>query len=469
MVVRAIGEVFQQAGLVGSLWADDVILRGKFVKLYREYYAGEHRLKMTAEMRTMMQIDDEMFDRYNANYCEMVVDKLADRLLVQSVNGDADEASTWAGDVLADNRGDGLQIDVHEAVLCDGETFVMCEYDDDLAQSVIAHEPVWDGTVGIMPVYDRKELVAAAKVFLRGDDKFATLYYAGETVRYKVDGEALELIGREDTVRNGQEPGLPLVAFQNRGRHSVLVNVVPLQDSLNRALASMVMTGEMSAFTVMFARGWKPPAKVAPGMIYHQMVTGDDGNPYVSTDPAKAGAVASLNASYDLKRIEAGNLGEYINQGDWLIERISDVTSVPVPSAVGGSSTSSGEALKQRESGLVAKAQRLQIVLGNAWEDVMALVHRQQELFASSMPPAVLRWSARWMPAEVRSDAELRETAKLMWEWGFEHEALRVLSQTSAVNYSESDIKRLMAEKAEGVAVAMGFAAQAIPQFSDGL
>lgn len=469
-IVRAVGQIFTDAGLVGSLWADDVIFRAKQTTLYRQYYAGEHRLKMTAEMRTMMQIDDEKFDRYNVNYCEMVVDKLSDRLKLQSVGGGNDEATSWSGDVLADNRGDGLQIDVHQSVLIDGETFVMSEYDDETGRTIIAHEPVWDGVVGIIPVYQRNVLVAAAKVWLDGDTKRCNIYYPGETIRYSVDdGDGLVLIERDETVRGGEVPGLPLVAFRNRGRHSALVNVIPLQDSLNRTLISMVMTAELTAFPVLFARGWQPPLKVSPGMVYYQMVQDKDGNPPATTDPQKASAIAALNSSYDLKRIDGGTLAEFLAEGDWLIDRIADVTSTPIPSSMGGSSAQSGEALKQRESGLVGKAQLLHVYLGNAWEDAMGVAHRQQMLFAGKNPPAVERWSARWMPAEVRSDDELRATAKLLHDWGYEREALRVLSQTSAIDYSEDDIERLMREKSQAMVDALGVTGGGLPVFSDGL
>jgi hypothetical protein len=166
----------------------------------------------------------------------------------------------------------------------------------------------------------------------------------------------------------------------------------------------------------------------------------------VPVNEEHARGIAAMLAQFDLKRIEPGEIGELIKQADWLIHQIGTVSSTPVPSMLGGD-TQSGEALKQRSVNLVGKAQRAQVQFGNSWEDVFSLGWRQENLFGQDKPPAIGLLSARWKSAEIRNDADLREGAKLMHEMGFTREALRILSQTSVVQYSEADIDALMEER----------------------
>lgn len=470
-MLNAIAEILKGKGLIGSLWIDQQDARGKLVRLFREYYDGEHRLKLTPEMRKMMQIGDNRLDRYNNNYCEMVVTKLGDRLALDTVEASGSmsaAAQEWAEQLMQANRMDALQIAVHEAVLRDGETFVMAEYQDGRG-TLLAHELAWDGASGILPVYDGRgeSLVAAAKVWLDGDVTRVNIYYQQSIEKYTAVESDLVLVETVDTTRLNDAPGVPLVAFRNRGSgRSELVNVVPLQDSLNRTLISMVMSGELTAFSLLFAVGFKPPPGITPGMIIHAMLEDDEGKQIVTSDRDEAEAYATLMNTYKLQRIEGGSLAELIGQAEFLIDQISTISSTPIPSRR-GSGNISGEALKQLDISLLGKARRAQVQFGNAWEDVFALAQRVEALYAAKLPPKGETWYARWKGSEIRNDADIRETAKLLHEWGFEREALRVLSQTSQVQYSEEDIEQLLAEKSSDAGAALGLAAGNLPGFEN--
>lgn len=475
-MLNEIAEILTEKGLIGSQWATTQQARGDLVRLFREYYDGQHRLKLTAEMRKMMQISDDRLDRYNDNYCEMVVDRLGDRLVLDLVANASGDAQAWAKTIMQANRMDALQITVHEAMLRDGETFVMVEYREDPAGTILARELAWDGTCGILPVYDNRgeSLVAAAKVWLDGDTTRVNIYYQNSVEKYAADGDGLKLSEEPiDTTRDSKNLGVPIIPFRNRGGgRSELINVIPLQDSLNRTLISMVMTAEWTAFSTLFGKGFKPPAGLTPGMVIHAMIEGVDdegkptGQPIIATTKEEAEAYAALINTYDLKRIEGGSVVELIGQAEFLINQIATISNTPIPAQMGGDS-SSGEALKQREIGLVGKARRAQVQTGNSWEDVFTLAHKVETLYANAFPPAAEDWTAKWKNAEIRNDADIRETAKLLQQWGFEREAMRVLSQGSQVQYSEEDINRLMAEKNADVSAAMARAAGSLPGFGN--
>ena len=241
--------------------------------------------------------------------------------------------------------------------------------------------------------------------------------------------------------------------------------MIPLQDSLNSTLVSMVMTSQLTAFSLLFAKGWKPPAGMTPGMILHAMIADSSGNPIVPETEEEARALATLLAQMDLKRIEPGEIEPLIKQAEFLIHQIGTVSSTPVPAQMGGDSQS-GEALKQRDTRLLGKINRAQVHLGNSWEDVFGLAHRQATIFATgNKPPGVVGFNTRWKNAEIRNDADIREFAKLMHEWGFVREALRLVSQSSVANYDEADIDRLVLEKQGDDSTALAGAAGQLPGF----
>lgn len=469
-----IGDMLKQAGLIGQTWLDDMAARGEQVKLYRDYYAGNHRLKLTKEMSKMMQIDSRL-DRYNDNYCEMVVDTLADRLIVDTIEvitaEQSDTAKDWVSDIIRRNRLDGLQIAVHEATLRDGETFVMVEYRDREQSEYIylSHELAWDGESGILPVYseDGEQLLAAVKVWKANDITRVNIYYPNSTMKFTLDETGLKPIGElEETEREGVAPGVPLIPFRNRGEgRSELVNVIPLQDSLNRTLSSMVMSAELTAFSILFARGFKPDAAITPGMVIHAMISGADGKQIVTETKDEAEAYAALMETYELTRIPSGDLEQLIKQAEFLIEQIATVSNTPIASLM-GSSTTSGEALKQRDVRLVGKARRAQVHLGNSWEKVTELAWVQQALFGGIKPPEVDGFRSRWKTTEIRNEQDIIAWANLMHQWGYERESLRIASQSSINNYSEADIDRLLLEKQTDSANQLRALAGDLPAFN---
>lgn len=458
-VLTGIAERFRAEGLVSEDWQEEMRLSGQLVELYRNYYGGSHRLTLTAAQKNMMNIKDDVLDRYNANYCGMVVDAMADRLNVDRINAGDEASQGWIDELLKVNRFDGLQIDVHTAALRDGETFVMAEYSDVLKQVKLAHELAWDGYTGVLAVYDRsgENIVAAAKVFYEGDDTRVNLYYQNRLERYIApdDGEMQPLNEAEDITRNGAAPGVPVVRFaRKKDVTSELNDAIPLQDSLNRTLISMVMTGELTAFSILFSRGWEAPNGITPGMVMTAMIKNKDGSPMIPTDKDEAAALSTMLNAFDLKRIEAGNVEQLIKQAEWLINQIGTVTSTPVPGMMGGDS-SSGEALKQRDVRLVGKCQSAQVSFGNSYEDLMRLAALMQTLYGTTNPPPLDSINTQWKSAQVRNDADILAAAVQLQKWGYDRAALRLLSQSTMANWTEDEIEQMVAEKREDTQATM--------------
>lgn len=492
-LLNPIQEILLAEKLVGSTWAADRQAAADVVALYRQYYDGQHRLKLTKEMKAMMQISDDKLDRYNANYCEMVISAMADRLQVEAVKhtpisaaaapenphpnpppntGEGrelpatDGMQTWVDNLLQDNRFDALQIKIRKAALRDGETFVMLQYSDVEKRVLMAHEAAFDGDTGVIVVYDSrlKNILAAVKLWWVGDSKFVNVYYPSLIARYQADenGQALTLLGEDRTERTGGALGVPVVRFgTDETARSELVNVIPLQDSLNRTLVSMVMASELTAFSMLFAVGWQPPAGITPGMILHAMIKDPTtGAPVVPESEEQARAVATVLNSYKLERIEGGDLSQLIGQANWLIGQIAHITSTPIDL---GGADASGEAMKQRDVRLLGKLAGAQVSMGNSYEDMVRLAHHFQIVDGAAKLAALGRLSAQWKSAEIRSDTDILKAFELLMKYGHEREALRVLGKASFMAMGEDKINELMREKADDAAEGAVRAAGSLP------
>lgn len=435
-------------------WVNEVSTWGQEVALFRQYAEGEHRAKLTPEMKDMLRISGGVLDTFNLNYCDLVIAKMGDRLTVAGVDADNEAGSKWAADLLSYNRLDGLQMDVHDAALRDGITFLMVTFDNDDQQPMLAHELAWDGDTGMIPVYDRmgKRVLAAVKVWYEtSNTRRVNIYYADRVEKYDADmGGALtvhsdsyeqghmeedrgESTGVVPWVNRGVPIGVPVIPFVNRAKArlsygvSELATVIPGQDALNRTLVSMIMTAELSAFQIKVAVGFAPPAKVTPGMW---LKIAEEG--------------LSADQKVDAYALEQAQLVPFISQAQFLIEQMSNVSQTPLPGQMGGDS-SSGEALKQREIGLLGKVKRFQIKGGNAWEDVLRVAANVQNAFGGSAAPAVKRWTCKWEDADIRNDAEVIDNAVKMREIVGDREFMRLVAPVWG--YDQQKIEAILAEK----------------------
>lgn len=462
--------------MVRPTWASDVTAWGQLVRLYRLYVEGDHRAKMTHAMREMLRISDARTEQLNINYCDLVVQKMGDRLTVTGISGDSPAASQWAADVLAYNRFDGVQMDVHDAAIRDGVTYVLVSYDNDAQQPVFAHELAWDGDCGMIVVWDRmcKTIIAAVKVWWEGTGRRVNLYFPDRVEKYVYDdgtgsgtsaggtGATLKpLVGADGNVVTAdwsdletRPVGVPVVAFRNRAKtwnttgQSEIASIVPLQDGLNRTFVSMLMTGELTAFQIRIALGFSPPAKTTPGMW---VVIGEEG--------------LTKDQQADAKVLEQGQIVPFINQAQFTIDQIGTVSQTPLPSQMGGD-TQSGEALKQRESGLIGKVQRAQVKLGNSWEDTMTLAAVVQQAFGTIKPKAAKRWTTQWRDAQVRNDGDVIDNALKVADRVGDEEFLHLIAQV--YGYDADKIKALLEAKDQRTGEALDRAMRSLPNFANG-
>lgn len=412
MSIMALQGPLREANIAFDSWREEMDIRGRKVEQFRRYRDGDFDANLTAEMRRLLRVrpNPDNSNEFGINYCETVVSTYVDRLNIQALSSDDEAAEAYVQDAMRRNRFDGLQLDVHDMAATDGDAFVLVYWDEAKGRVKWSLEPAFDGTTGMVPVYsrdDKSEMFAAVKFWRESQRTFAdtiriNIYFEDRIERYQ-GGVSAGSISRLDVQPN--PVGIcPVVPFSNRGRGNMpyglseLESVIPLQDSLNRTLHSMIMASELSAFQIRYVIGTKAPQALTPGMFVDIYAQGDNGN---AVPPDEQG-IAWLN-SIRFGSFDQGEIAPYLNQARFLIEQIHDVSSTPRRGSL--SSNASGEALKQDEIGLISKVRRAQTKFGNSWERVAELTVATGNTYDNARLSGDAEFFCEWRDAEVRNDA----------------------------------------------------------------
>jgi len=133
-------------------WKAGLTKQGARVRLFREYERGDHRAKVTDQMKATLRIvsgDDEMND-FAINQCETVIGKESALIFVSNISVD-DAAQDWLNETLERNSFNARQVEDITAALRDGNAYTMVGTD-----GIWTSEPAYDGFSGLTVIYSAK-------------------------------------------------------------------------------------------------------------------------------------------------------------------------------------------------------------------------------------------------------------------------------------------------------------------------
>lgn len=473
-------------------FAADMTLRGEKVALFRDYVAGNQRNFLTDRMRAQLNLPPapassqgagdttgaSFFGRrkrsnatqqarestahdFSANYCSKVVQTMSARLDADDITvtgaseGDSEALAAWLDGLRDANNFDSLQTQTYDAALGDGSVFVMADWDTANERVNWTVEPAYDGTDGVVAITDaRGNVQVAIKIWRKAsegailDTDRINVYYPNRIERYirKDAGGLMQFVPEGESSHIlpwPEEIGIPVVPFINRRKayttdgKSEIEDVIPLQDGLNRSMYSLVATAENTGFGIGFATGCEVPTVLQPGTVIEVSAGPDGGQPLTATDDS--------GVSYHepkFQRIKGELPTAFVDTANWFVEQISIVSDTPIP-ALMGSDASSGEALKQRESGLLAKVKRAQIEFGNAWERVVRISHAITVWMGATLPP-IVQVSVRWTSAEIRSENTVVTLLIQLQQAGIVDQRTVLEAAAFAFNWSATDIDAII-------------------------
>ena len=424
-----------------------------------EWWDGKQAVKLTERMKQYLTANGAEGVEFADNYLGLVVESLTDRLHVTGfgvpgeapvVVADGKEApgplAQYAADTWAANRGDALQLAVHDAAVALGDAYVIVEWDQAAGRPALhfndprlirmyySHEnalrpefatKTWtmampDGGKSVrMNVYhhDRIERWVRNGVIVGGQWRPFT----------GADGLPAVIPWTLDGTPDGEPLGLAVIHFANNRRgnrpygQSEMLPAIPLQRAINKAL--------IDGLRIADAQGW--PQRWATGVT----TATDD----LSAEPGSVWEVESDLAK--LGQLDATSPEGAIEWLNKLQEDIAAVTRTPQHLFRITGAFPSGEAIKTAEAPLVKKAGKRQTLFGNAWEDGQLLAARLGVAngVLTEVPPAT-GYEALWDDPETRP-AELDHIASINAKEGISR-----LQRWREYGYTDEEIERMQEE-----------------------
>ena len=430
-------------------------------ELARRYYQGDHDTAITDRLKKFLPPRLAFRD----NFMNVVVDSLAERLEVIGFEIENEAVSEWVWDLWNRNRMVYTQNVIHAETAMLGDSYLLCDWDDE------NQRPRWTHQMAemIIPHYDESSRTidwASKKWFQHphiGEEAETrlNLYYAdrvekyvaqrGVWRRYQDDIDEAWPVPWLDSA--GQPLGVPLIHFRNRPMgsdfgQSEILNVIPMQDLLNKTLIDLTMILDTLAFPQRYTLN-----------VNHNSSRLD----------IMPGSVAEFHSEYDggsVGQWQAATVDGPLKAIESLVQHIAGTTRTPqhLFQIMGGAP--SGEALKTAESGLVNKARQRMVNYGNSWEDCVVMAMKIQAAFGPAQPE-IDEGSIRttWDDPETRNEQSHLEVMKSKMELGItKHQIWREMGyDQQQIDDMESDVAaERVAETNIGAEILKNFQAGAI-------
>ena len=314
------------------------------------YYDGDQPLMYTAgKMKTLFQ--DLDLAKFTENWCAVVIDAANDRINLSSVSLKDDSNDTILKDTWDDYELGLEASDIHEAALVIGESFMLV-WPDDKEENAL--DAFYNDPRLVHLFYDpsnpRKKWYGA-KWFVDAENKIRMTLYYPERLEYYISDKKADQVesvksfqpyrprdveGEETAVNEYNQ--VPIFHFRTERRivKGDLVNVIPLQNGINKLLTDMMVAAEYGAFKQRWivSQADTEALKNAPNEIWR--VPAGDG----------------VGQETSVGEFDVTPLGNYISAIDHLASSAAIITRTPKHYLFQQSGTPSGEALIAMEAPL---------------------------------------------------------------------------------------------------------------------
>lgn len=385
-----------------------------------QYYTGQQRTRLTDRAKKYLQVSGFVFCE---NFCEVIVDSLAERMILEGFDSESDELRTWGERFWKLNRMDAVQGIVHTNTAMKGDGYVILDVDTELNLPRVHY----NRPEIIKPIYDSEHpsrIIAAAKVWksqletptnpnrqgiLRMNiylpDRIEKWFRAskdaeGEWGKHLDPGDSVWPI--EWLAPDGSPRGVPVFHFRNKSKGrsygvSEIRGSIPQQDALNKQIIDLEM--------ILDQQGW--PQRWGTG------VTSDDSKSFTGS-VGTVWTAGSKDAKFG--QFSAADPQGVLNAIEATLQRIAGRSRTPLHLMVLSGDAPSGESLKTAESGLIAKARDRCVPTGNTWEDVMIMAAGLAQETDRSISGIELQpdtFEALWRDPESRNELQHRQALEI--------------------------------------------------------
>lgn len=441
--------------------------RQKAIQQARKYHSGDHEIFLTERMEEFLGLHTDNDPRLNT--CRSVITALTERLIVAGFEtgeeleeGETERpVATWAWETWEDNEMGALQDDVHEAALRDGEAFVIVDWDTENKRPRFSFQPRFVSTeaegdgYGCRMIYpdDNDALPAkfACKEWVetyyedeeRRTRRRRTLYFSDRVERWyysdkgwaKYEGGDEGEQEEEDLERpawpipwkdkGGKGLGIPVIHFKNKGLRCEAWDAIPIQDAINKSFIDTMAAADLTAFRIFVATGFYPTTDGKEPK--------EDGSNWIKLAPGQI--VGTTKAGADFKAIDGAKVDQLTGLTQQLIMWQAMVTDTPLSRFIATKQVAAEGTLKEQQEPLDAKAELRQESFGNAWEKVLRLALKLENLYGSGGLDPEVRFTTLWKKRrsleELSKKKELGVPQETIWlEMGYSPEQIETMKQS---------------------------------------
>jgi hypothetical protein len=331
------------------------------------YYDGDQPLAYST--KRLKDIFQDLNTHFSENWCAVVVDSLKDRVNLAGLRSEDAAVQTALDELWAQGDLNLTSDDVHEAALVTGEGYLLAWPGDDGLPAPYANDPRLCH-VYYSPDNPRRPLWAAKGWVAEDERYYLTLYYP-DRLEYYSSTKPADQVQSWKSLEPLQEPAqnpygvIPVYHFRasRRGARSELLNVLPLQDAINKLLADMMVAAEFGAFAQRYVISQMETGKVEQFLknsaYSHWILPAGDGE----GEPTQVGQFAPTD------------LANYLSAIDNLAEAIATISRTPRHYFMGDAGANvSGEALIALEAPLNKKAQDRIDAYTPTWQQSVAFM-----------------------------------------------------------------------------------------------
>jgi len=367
-----------------------------------DYYRGRHELRFLTDK--YREAFGHWLRHVSDNWCSVVIDAVVERMAVEGFRFGSDaDADRQAWDIWQANALDVYSDDLHTLMLCCGEAATIVEAPEaDGGLPVVTVENPLEVTVYGTP----RNRVAALKRS-RGFDGhiYATVYLPDAKFFYVSEkpidpGQAAYARFEEDGSESNPLGVVNVVPFRNVGAAvadttlepapSDLDPVMPMQDTINKLVADLMIDAEFAAFK----------QKVFIGV---NAATDAEGRPLTSVESAANRIITLTNEDAKVAEFSAADPTGLIKAIEMRNQQVCAIARIPPYYLLGQSGTfPSGESLKAAETGVVRKTTRRCRVASESWEITQRLAFGW---LGDRARAGAYNAETIWANPETRSDA----------------------------------------------------------------
>jgi hypothetical protein len=388
------------------------------VRRYQQFYDGEAAVMAllgTEERQTFLKFLRES----HANWSELVVNAVAERLTVTGFRFGADSEQAWL--LWQANQMDADAELVQTEALVTGQCPVLVQPDEDNPSGVsITAESPLEACVLYEPG-NRRRRTAGFKRFTddTGEQYLTDVLLLPDVIATWLPNAGQPVIEQNPSGVVGMVEITPQPRLGGPGR-SELDPVIPIQDRINTTIFNRLVATDYGAFRQIWATGVKMAREV--------IQTDDGGETTRTVRPYDVGANRLLVNERPEGRFGSfpeSSLSGYLSSVEQDVTMLAAITQTPAHYLLGQMVNLSADAIRAAEAGLVAKVSRRALHIGEDWETVMRIALG----LVGSAAATNLEAEVIWGDWETRSEGQrvdalvkmgsLGVPRQVLWErWG---------------------------------------------------